>query len=339
MSTDAPVHRRRGRRRGRGRRRRSRPSSPRSARSTSSPSPTAARCEIVEDNLDECVLCRAVHRRAAPGHGARCASSTTTARSLVPRPGSSRRSQARAARGRADSSTTGAHAGPAVLDASAALNCRRRSASSTSRRPSARRRGWSRRDTRRRAAGSTATSATRPRPRADEIAAAWPLVRAAAVRRRRPGPVPPARRLTRRGARSEAVTPAVAHDPVGRRPARPRRRRRDRRSITVDVARRRAPGSIVGSTTAARGLAGARARRAAAHRRRAAGAAAAGGYRAGPDRDDLRAARHRLGRVGADRPRRRAQQGDRGRAGAWIAFDPAVRAAYADVADGAPSWS
>ena len=44
--------------RGRRRRRRSRPSSPRSARSTSSPVGDGGALEIVEANLDECVLCR-----------------------------------------------------------------------------------------------------------------------------------------------------------------------------------------------------------------------------------------------------------------------------------------
>ena len=53
---DGHLHRRRGRRA----RSRATPSWPRSstrsARSTSSPQPTTA-CEIVEENLDECVLC------------------------------------------------------------------------------------------------------------------------------------------------------------------------------------------------------------------------------------------------------------------------------------------
>ena len=52
--------------------RRSRPSSPRSARSTSSPVERRPRCVIVEENLDECVLC-GLCLDAAParrGHGA-----------------------------------------------------------------------------------------------------------------------------------------------------------------------------------------------------------------------------------------------------------------------------
>ena len=50
------VHRRRGRRPVRARRRAGEASSRRPARSTSSPPATAA-CEIVDENLDECVLC------------------------------------------------------------------------------------------------------------------------------------------------------------------------------------------------------------------------------------------------------------------------------------------
>ena len=51
------LHRRRGRRRGRARRRARREARRRSARSTSSPQTTDGTLEIVEENLDECVLC------------------------------------------------------------------------------------------------------------------------------------------------------------------------------------------------------------------------------------------------------------------------------------------
>ena len=54
---EGDLHRRRGRRRGRRAIPRSRSKLPRSARSTSSPRPTTARVQIVEENLDECVLC------------------------------------------------------------------------------------------------------------------------------------------------------------------------------------------------------------------------------------------------------------------------------------------
>ena len=57
MRADGIFIERRGRRRRSPTTRAGAPSSPRSARSTSSPSTAATRVEIVEENLDECVLC------------------------------------------------------------------------------------------------------------------------------------------------------------------------------------------------------------------------------------------------------------------------------------------
>ena len=78
-SHEQPVHRRRGRRPRRRRTPRWRPSWPRSARSTSSPPARTATLRIVEENLDECVLCRLCIDAAPAGHRDACASSTTTA--------------------------------------------------------------------------------------------------------------------------------------------------------------------------------------------------------------------------------------------------------------------
>ena len=60
------LHRRRGRRLGRRRRRARRASSRKSAPSTSSRAPTAG-VEIVEENLDECVLCKLCLEAAPTG--------------------------------------------------------------------------------------------------------------------------------------------------------------------------------------------------------------------------------------------------------------------------------
>ena len=61
------VHRRRGRARGRRPTPPAPPSSPRSARSTSTPPARTAKLRIVEENLDECVLCRLCIDAAPPG--------------------------------------------------------------------------------------------------------------------------------------------------------------------------------------------------------------------------------------------------------------------------------
>ena len=66
MRADGAVHRRRGRRRGRAATPASRPSSPRSAPSTSTPA-SGGHAEIVEENLDECVLCGLCIDAAPPG--------------------------------------------------------------------------------------------------------------------------------------------------------------------------------------------------------------------------------------------------------------------------------